>query len=397
MLVLGVPAFAGCGGSSGGNGEPNTVITVGNITDLTGPGAVAYANINAALDDFVEYTNEEDPIPGVRLEVLKYDGQLDPARDIPGYEWLRQKGADLIFAGIPATPASLQARVNRDRFVVFTVSGDPSTLEPPGYVFNLGTLPQQEALTLLEWVAENHWDYRTKGPALIGGAGWDDAYTGWFLDSIEDYAKVHPDRFEWVGGHLTNIGTYTWGPEVEALRNADYVLVPSIMTTFVKQYRDAGGTGTFMGGDPQAAFFSLISDANLWDEIDGMLFIRSTAWWNEDADLVSLSKRLLFEKHPEDAEDIMRSGVGYLSQVNINVMIDIVRQAVMEVGAEALDSEALYETAQSYSRMIDGIERFSFGESKRWANNYFAPYVARADERDIFRLTDEWLPAVTEP
>jgi len=47
-----------------------------------------------ALEDLVAYYNDSDLIPGVRLEVVVYDGQWDPARDIPGYEWLRGRGAD---------------------------------------------------------------------------------------------------------------------------------------------------------------------------------------------------------------------------------------------------------------------------------------------------------------
>ncbi|MFC2027691.1 ABC transporter substrate-binding protein, partial [Chloroflexota bacterium] len=258
----------------------NITVTIGNLTDLTGPAATGMSPINTALDDLVRYFNDEDLIPGVKLEVVTYDGQLDPSKDIPGYEWLRGKGADVIFTATPGTPVTLKARADSDHVVVFGVSGDPDELSPPGYVFNLGTIPRHEGLTLLKWIAENDWDYETKGPAKIGGAGWNDAYSGWWLEAMEDYANAHPEQFDWVSGHLTGIGTFTWGPEVEALKDCDYLFVPTIMTNFVKEYLAAGYAGKFIGASTHAAFFGQISDAGLWDEIDGMLFIASSRWWN---------------------------------------------------------------------------------------------------------------------
>jgi len=68
--------------------DEDVVITIGSLSDITGPASNAMTVINMALDDVVEYFNDENLIPGVELKVVTYDGQLDPARDIPGYEWL---------------------------------------------------------------------------------------------------------------------------------------------------------------------------------------------------------------------------------------------------------------------------------------------------------------------
>ncbi len=89
------------------------IITIGNHSDLTGPTSNAMDSINAALDDLIEYFNDENLIPGVELKVVTYDGQMDPARDIPGYEWLREKGADLIFAVLPPTVVILRPIVEK--------------------------------------------------------------------------------------------------------------------------------------------------------------------------------------------------------------------------------------------------------------------------------------------
>lgn len=408
MLVL--PSLIACG--DGSTHEPtqstveststskpaeNVVITIGNLTDITGPGAIGMAPINMALDDLVSYFNDEGMIPGVELRVIEYDGQLDPSRDIPGYEWLRQKGADLIFTSTPGTPVTLKTRADDDQVVVFGVSGDPDELSPPGYVFNLGTIPGHEGLTLLKWIAENDWDYQTKGPAKIGGAGWDDAYSGWWLNAMEDYANAHPEQFEWVDGYLTGIGTFTWGPEVEALKNCDYLFVPTLMANFVREYRNAGYSGRFIGASTHAAFFGIITDAGLWDEIEGMLFIASSRWWNETGEIIDLTKLLLEKYHSGSIENIIGEGVGYIATVNLYQMFSIIQKAVETTGAGAFDSQALYDAAQSYTLTIDDWDRYSFSETKRWATDLYAAYEASEAEKAMVRLHTDWLPVVTEP
>ena len=375
----------------------DVTLTIGNLTDVTGPASTAMEVIDTALDDLVNYFNEENIIPGVELKVITYDGQFDPSKDIPGYERLREEGADFVFSAVPGTPVTLKTRADKDQVMIFGVSGDPEELTPPGYVFNLGTLPRQEGLTLLKWIAENDWDYETKGPAKIGGASWNDAYSGWWLDAMKDYAEAHPDQYDWVSGHLTSLGTFTWGPEVEALRDCDYLFVPGIMTNFVKEYRGAGYTGTFIGTYTHAAFFGQISDAGLWDEIDGMLLMASSRWWNEEGEIIDLTKKLLYENHPDSAEEIIRSGVGYIATVNLIQMLRMIENAVKTVGAQSFDSQALYDAAQSYTLTIDGWERYSFNETKRWATDLYAPYKVSADDETIIRQHTEWIPVVVEP
>ncbi len=395
-----------CGGNGDDNGtgpppppppskEPK-VITIGNLSDLTGPSANAQLIINAALDDLIKYYDEENLIPGVEIKVETYDGQLDPAKDIPGYEWLRDKGADFIISGVPATPVTLKTRADRDKFVVIGLSGDLKALEPPGYVFGAATYPEHEALTLLPWIAENDWDYQTNGPAKIGGAAWNDGYSGWFFQAIEDYADAHPDQFEWIGGNLTNF-SFTWGPEVEMMKDADYIFPCSVMASYVREYREAGHDGKLIGADVHAAFFGLIDSADLWDEIDGMLFIRSSRWWNEEGEIIDLTKELLNKNRAGEAEEIMRGGVGYISILNLYEVLEIVRQAVETVGPENFDTQAFYDAAQNFSLVIEDVERASFTETKRYSTNYYAIYEANGDEKNIFRIDPEWYYHQVEP
>ncbi len=373
-----------------------TVITIGNLSDLTGLTSNAQEVINTALADVVDYWNRNGLIPGVKLQVLTYDGQYDMSKTIPSYEWLRGRGADFIFTGVPGVPVTLKTRVDQDHMVLFAATTNLEDLSPPGYLFSLGTIPQYEAFTLLRWIAENDWDYHTKGPAKLGVGAWNDGYSGAFTDALREYASAHPDQFVWGGGGLTNF-TITWGSEVDATKNCDYVFPCAIMMNFVREYRTAGGKATFIGGDPHTAFLGLIRDAGLFDEIDGMLFVRASRWWNERGTLIDLTREVLYARHPEKAESIMRSGSGYLAFGNLHIMLDSVRRTVAEVGPESFDSEALYRTLQSYSITVDGIEMASYGPEKRFATNYYGIYRADGAAQDLFRADPEWLLEVTVP
>lgn len=216
------------------------------------------------------------------------------------------------------------------------------------------------------------------------------------LAGLEAYVKAHPDQFEWAGAHLTTFGSFNWDTEVEALKDCDYVIPPVPMTSFVRQYRDLGYTATFIGSDAHLAFFGLLDEADLWDECDGMLFSRETPWWNEEGDMISLTKEILYENRPDDAEKTMRSGYGYLTVSSAYIMLELIAETVESVGPRNFTSQALYDTAQSFSLTYDGCEH-SYTETKRYSTNSHAMYELRAADKDIFRLSPEWYPIECVP
>ena len=406
-LLLASPILIACnGGDSDKTPVPITtkehtpepvIITIGNLTDQTGPAANAFTIVDMALADIVEYVNTEDPIPGIELKIATYDGQFDPSKDIPGYEWLRERGADLIITGLPTSPVALKQIVNEDKVVLFTQSVPLEELLVPGYVFAVSTIPEHDAPILLEWIAQNDPDFPQDRPARIGGASWTDSIGPQFITAMEKYAKAHPDQYEWDGGYLASF-TFVWNAEVEALQDCDYVYIPTMPIAFMTQYREAGHTAKFLGSEPQVAFIGMIHDANIWDEVDGSLFIRGTRWWNEEGELINFAKERLYEFHPDEAENIMRTGVGYMpTGGTFYVIIDIIRQAVENVGAENFTSQALYDAAQSYSLVVDGVQRYSFTETKRYATDALAIYKLRSNGKDLFRVDPEWIPVVAKP
>ncbi len=380
------------------NTEPpdELVFTIGNLTDKTGVASSAVAIIDSTLDDMVEYYNEENMIPGVRLQTRSYDTQWDASLCRTGYNWVKEQNADIIWTPVTTAVSVLKPVVDDDRMPLFAASANLEVLMPPGYAFSLGTIPQYDAYTLLQWIAENHWDYRKNGPAKIGGAGWKDDYSPLFFEGMKNYTKEHPDQFEWKGGHLTDFG-FVWASEIEALKDCDYVYPPVPMHVFIRDYRDSGYDAVFIGTDPHAGFLDIIDDGAYWDEIDGMLFIRASRWWTEQGVIIDLTKQLLHENHESKAEEIMRSGVGYLSTSCFYQLLQIIRNAAEDAGPGNLDSQAVYEAAVNYTERIDEVDRYSFDETKRCSTNYYVIYEADGARLNLYRADPDWIPMVTEP
>ncbi len=95
------------------------IITIGNLTDITGSMANEILMVNSALQHEVDYFNTDNAIPGVKFEIITFDSQNLPSHDFPGYSWLVSKGVDAIFTALPSPPNSLHTVVDRDNMPLF--------------------------------------------------------------------------------------------------------------------------------------------------------------------------------------------------------------------------------------------------------------------------------------
>jgi|GEM_PF-5196552 len=93
----------------------------------------------------------------------------------------------------------------------------------------------------------------------------------------------------------------------------------------------------------------------------------------------------------------MREGVGYLTMAAFYPMFDIISKTVSSAGPEGFTSQALYETAQDYSLVIDGIELASYSDVKRDGVEAFKMYRASVEEEDLMPVDNQWIPVVREP
>lgn len=362
----------------------------------SGVAAAAMEIVNQTIEDLINYYNEENLIPGVKLDAIFYDGQYDPSKDIPGYEWLKEKGADVFLACLPHTPLTLKPRVDKEKIVLFANTVGEEILHPPGYVFCMQNSPQTMIETLLQWVAENDWDWQTKGPAKVGGVGSAESYTIAQHTAAEDYVRAHPNQFEWAGSYLIKRGSFLVNNEANALKDVDYVMPPGVAwSTFAKDYETVGGRGKQLLTDAQGPFLGLTSESPGWDAIDGSLMILPCRWWNEDAKLSNLANELVRENH-DDAEDIISSGMAYILSVHqMYGLISVIKQTVENVGPENFNQEALYNTLVSFSANFgEAYEEWGFSENKRHAWDHLGVFRVDSAEEGLVRLEPDWIPVV---
>ncbi len=392
ILLLALPLLFACGDK-----EPSesVTITIGNHTDATGVASNAMAVITTALGDTIDYYNERNLIPGVTLKLITYDNQYDPSRDVPGYQMLKQEGADVIFGTVASTAVTLKPFLEKDKMVMIMMSPNKAAFDPPGWVFALGNARYDEQInTLLEWISENDPDFPKDRPARIGGAMLDESAGQAILEAAERYANANPE-YEWVEGFLPQL-TFKWDTQAEALKDCDYVFPAAPPQSFVKDYREAGGKGKFIGTDAHVAFMGQIYDADLWDDMDGMYAIRPFRWWTDDSEYTLFTRQLLDENHSGQVEEIIHNGVGYITVQPAVMLLEAIKETVEDVGAENFTSEDLYNHLQSFSMNFDGCQH-SFSEIKRTSSDYLNIHQLDAERKDFFLAHEGWIPIVTEP
>jgi hypothetical protein len=222
---------------------------------------------------------------------------------------------------------------------------------------------------------------------------------------LEEYAAVHPDQYEWVTGYLDDGHKCNWSTEVGALKDCDYVVPTYHHCTqqcgyagFAAEYRESGYTAKFIGTDKHLSDIKYSQSPEEWNVWNGTLLIRSSQWWNEESDIVDLTKLLDQQNHSG-----REAGWGhwayyeYLSVAKVYVMLEIIKDAVASSGPEGFNSDALYKAAQSFSLSTYGVERYSFNATKRTAVNYVGVYEVRAEGKDIFRVEPDWYTVVLNP
>lgn len=406
-LMVSMLFLAACGDGNGDNGDITStpppsptrepiVITIGNHTDMTGVSSTAMIVITKALEDMAAYYTDEQLVPGVNFNVITFDGSYNPAYDIPGYEELKRKGADLFFGNAAPTPVSLKHLLERDKLVFFTAAPPTEAFIPPGWVFACGnTLIQWSSATLLKWIAANDRDFPRDRPATIGGAFWNENYGQDFLAGAEAYVMAHLEQYEWAGGFLSD-WSFVWDEEIEALKDCDYVLPPLPPNQFVKQYRKGGGKAKLIGSDAHIAFLTEIERDDSWSDFDGMWLVMSAQWWNDTGEIVDLTKTLLQTYRPDEMDEIIETGIAYLSTQQIYVMLELIKEASASVGPENLNSQAIFDAAKSFSITVDGCPH-SYNENKRTSSDALSVYEIDAAKKDIFREGPSWLPVVYKP
>jgi len=388
FLVLALIAVLclGCGDDNGG--EEKVTIVVGNIIDLTGPASPAVIDMQQTMEDIVRYYNDEGLIPGVRLELVTYDDQFNPARAITAYEWCKERGAKVIWAVQSTTTDSLKPSAAADKVFIGGVSLTMDIADPPGWIFFFTSYSLGELRMELKWISEEHWGKPER--IKVGSICWREAKGVEEQEVVREYCEAHPDKFEWVGGFTPPMGTQTFGGEVEELKGCDYIHTFGMAAPhFIKQFRVAGYDATFWGDSGLVGYYDFMVEFVGWEYLDGLLTTMMFVWYDEPNPAWDLIKEILNRYHPGvTPEDLIYSASGafYLYYS----FFEILQQTVEEVGAENFSGQACYDVAEKFQVQYDGLPQWGFSETNRILAKWAAVYEWSAQTEGMVRLTD-WM------
>jgi hypothetical protein len=291
--------------------------------------------------------------------------------------------------------ALLNTSVNKDNVVLFTSAPmNEEQLLPSGYIFCTNSIPKYTIYTLLSWIAENDVDFPKDRPAKLGGAYYGTDYEASLFSAAEEYAKAHPRQYEWSGAYLVNC-TATDCP-TESFKNCDYIIPPTFdqwLLVFVRSYRNNGYKAKFIGTDLHNLYLDSEDD---WRAFNGMIIIRASPWWNDDNEVINLTKELLAKNHPGIRDNwSVWNYTRYLQTSDIYIMLEIIKDSVQLEGDSF--SSSLYEAAQNFSLKLDSVDVYGYNETKRYAVNYFGLYEINSSQEDLIRIDPGWYPVVSEP
>ncbi len=386
--------------SCAGEEEEKVTIIIGNLTDQTGVAASVLVPIQLSLDAHVKHVNEEEPIPGVKLKTIRYDTRYDPARVVPGYEWLRERGAEVIFTEMADIAELLIYSSEKDKVPVVTASVTEPCYEPPGWIFCMNQDAKHMMFTVMKWISD-HWDYEGTGKKpKIGTAGWNMPYGMAVRDGAE-YCLDHPDKFDYAGSYLAPAGTAIWSGEVERLKDCDYVVLttPGAIqpSTFAREFRTKGYTAKFVGLDSLSAYWDFMLEAVGSKEMDGALIGQTWPLWVHPAPIVDYLKDLAYENYPADkAESLIYGNCGWISGgAQAYLLVECLREAIEAVGAENFDGQAFYNTAINFSPDLPGFEEMGWAPGERRIYRYIGMYEYSYAEGDFIVLKD-WVRVIEE-
>lgn len=343
LLLAAVPAVTGCGGET-----PTGTIVIGSLADFSGQAAFAVVPTVAGLKDAFNYYQEKDPIPGLTVEWVEYDHQLNYSKTIDGYNDLKSRGMSVLYSMGPTEREQLSSYVEQDKIPVIGSQPTEATLDFP-WIFNITTAQTWQGEFPLQWIAET-WDYDTKGVPVIGHQGWVLTTTTEIQKGIDKVLAdpAYAGKFNFVGVDKATLTNVTWSTSYEKFKDCDFVWCSTVgnsLATFISQMRSLGYKGAFMStGDSFAGYWQLVqaktAAADLyecyypwWGSIAGS-DLNTADWYDQMVEVTQAN-------HPDDWQSRVASTGPLTGWVTGRVLHEGLKKAVENVGADKLDGEAI--------------------------------------------------------
>jgi len=396
VLLLTPVGLVGCG-DNGGEEVGNKLI-FGWDWDFTGRATVGTTQLYTGLIDYLKMTKETDPVPGVEIETMTYDGKSDPARVIVGYKWLRDRGMDL-FSCAPHDFKMLRSQLEDDNIPSFIGSTQLENLDAPLGVSLYGP-PESQLEVILDWIMDG-WDVTVEGRkckiGFVGLAGvpFYEAQRDFLLKVIDE----NPDELELTSVEMAPSTTTAWASEIARLKDSDYIAIgasgpPS--ASFTIEARQRGYHNRIVGPlESLMAFWSLVKSVVPPADLDGCVSGFYFPWYNQEGTYIT-EVLAAMQKYRSSEVDYFLGGTGYVCGWSYGtVLVDALRRAADAVGGENVTSMDLFQALRETDMTVDGFGGFPWKVVPE-ANAFMrgvSLYEYKADVEDWVLMQDYVIPS----
>ena len=393
VLLATLSGLAGCAKEEGAKKE----IVFGFLWDVTGRAAFATTKFHTSLKEYLRFTQEEDPIPGVEIKVVTYDTKSEPARVAPGYLWLQGKGAQIVSAAAHDCEALLP-RLEADEVPSIGLAALLSVIDNP-WTFFIYPPPEADIEVLMQWIMDS-WDYEKEGRrpkvGFVGYGGY--SFYEFPRARAEEVAEANQDKIEWLGAEMPPVGAMTFAAEIAHLIDSDIlicVLTGPPLASFAGEARERGFEGQFAGNATSFySFWDVVTDVVPLEDLDGTV---TTSWGPLRSEDVAGNRAIIehvfgeIEPTRDERDDALRDWANGWHMGPI--IMDSVRRAVAEVGAENIDGRVLRDMLAEFDMEMDGYgNRWYFLEDCKSLTRTIKMAQYRSAEDDWVSIGDYYQP-----
>ena len=360
------------------------VVKVAASYPMTGPGSSSMQLQEGGIEDYFRYFNEQEGIPGVRIQLSWADDMMSVTQIYSNYARFVEQGMPLIFMEQQGAVIGLKDRAEKEQVVLFVAaSGYQEVYYPdPGWRYAVTPSIAEQAAALAEYFMENWQEERAPRLAFIGM----DSPWGLEPEHAREYAQGL--GFEVLPLELTPFVTLDATTILLRLREkeADLVYIQALPMAVGPILRDAerlgmAGQMTF-AGHMSGMGERVVQMAEVASE--GYLVPRPFPWFNEPGiPGIELILDTQMKYHGKE----LREGEVTFGWVAAPVVCEAIRRAIENVGYENVDGAAVKEALDSIKDFdVYGLATVTYGPGDHRGVTKVA--IHRIEDGKMVRVTD---------
>ena len=383
MAVLLVTACAPAPTAPAGEKE---VVEIGAMVALTGAAGGPSSYSFYGLQDYLDYFNEEDSIPGVTLKLVWVDTATDEVREISAYRRFVERGIPIMITIVDSE--KFRPWTERDEIPMIAQAQTEGIMYPPCWIYSIYPTWAESYAVWCEWILDNWEEDRPPKVVVLGP------------DTVAGPPAIEPARsyVESLGIEMMPsefvVGYAPLDTSSELLRiderGADYVYILPLWSLAAIVLRDADRLG--LVGKLQFGGLENTQGVKMLEQIgasaEGYTGSRTGPWIGE-TEIPGM--KLLHDLRPKYGRPVDFAGDEQNGTVTMMVACEVVRRALEEVGYENLDGVAMKEALDSLKDFdCDGIKQITYTPEDHRGWNRARIY--QVQDGDVVPISD-WLEA----